>query len=626
MKGILLQILITLILRNTLFAQTVFEKTYPVNINNKRLYISQLLGTPDSGYVFATTAYNNGDNVILIGRLDKNGNVDWVKQVNDLNTIRAVNIDLSLDGYLYATFSVYLTSQSSYFSIVLKFDIAGNLIWSKSYGGPNVDQHSEHTFISSSSIFIAGELRTLTAGGQSELYLLKIDTSGILQWGKTYDAGGSDNLRSAKQLSNGDILLSGWTIDSLSRNYVSLFRIDVNGIIIWGKRFHVPSYKRFNAQAVNEDFSGDLLISGYVDTVDTGIGFGLWDIFLMKLSSAGNFKWGKIYGGSDYDESFSIAPTNDNGYIIGAEPESYGNVSRIGLLKTDSVGNVVWMRLYGDTSGGFPNNVVINEDNGYTILATDGDYDVIAPMVLIRTDSMGRTVCNDTLVTIQEDSFQPASDSIGTVGTLTGFVPFTRVISVYPLMALDYCEPNSICELILTTNSVTAHVTCIGASDGAAKAFATGGTPPYSFLWSDGQTTDVPTGFPSGTHSVTVTDYNGCTATTSITIGEGPLPCTGIQENLLNNISLYPNPTNGTVMLKAEIPSAIGRMESLVIKLYDALGRQVNPNLTPSSPAGEGSSLCFSIDLKDLAGNIFFLHISTEQEHRVMKVGKVLSF
>lgn len=55
-----------------------------------------------------------------------------------------------------------------------------------------------------------------------------------------------------------------------------------------------------------------------------------------------------------------------------------------------------------------------------------------------------------------------------------------------------------------------------GANDGIARVIAEGGTAPYSYLWDDGQTTEVATGLGIGTYSVTVTDANGCTTTCEV--------------------------------------------------------------------------------------------------------------
>ena len=66
-------------------------------------------------------------------------------------------------------------------------------------------------------------------------------------------------------------------------------------------------------------------------------------------------------------------------------------------------------------------------------------------------------------------------------------------------------------------------VSCVGAADGAAKATATGGKPPYVFTWSSGAAGNEAKNLRAGTYTVTVTDANTCTATASITLRE-PTP------------------------------------------------------------------------------------------------------
>ena len=65
---------------------------------------------------------------------------------------------------------------------------------------------------------------------------------------------------------------------------------------------------------------------------------------------------------------------------------------------------------------------------------------------------------------------------------------------------------------------VDSNVTCSGNSDGGATGSATGGTMPYTYLWSNGATTASITGIPTGTYTVWITDANGCYDTTSVTI------------------------------------------------------------------------------------------------------------
>ena len=75
-----------------------------------------------------------------------------------------------------------------------------------------------------------------------------------------------------------------------------------------------------------------------------------------------------------------------------------------------------------------------------------------------------------------------------------------------------------------------ADESCFGAEDGEAYVDAWGGASPYTYAWDNGSTDQWATGFGQGDHSVTVTDSNGCSATSSpsgVTVNS--LPTAGIK-------------------------------------------------------------------------------------------------
>jgi len=90
---------------------------------------------------------------------------------------------------------------------------------------------------------------------------------------------------------------------------------------------------------------------------------------------------------------------------------------------------------------------------------------------------------------------------------------------------------------VLNTTLNVVAISCFGMSNGAINTVTTGGTSPYSYNWGGGVFTQNRTGLATGTYSVTVTDFRGCTVSQSVTLGEplqlslttvpSPLACTG---------------------------------------------------------------------------------------------------
>jgi len=75
------------------------------------------------------------------------------------------------------------------------------------------------------------------------------------------------------------------------------------------------------------------------------------------------------------------------------------------------------------------------------------------------------------------------------------------------------------------TATITSQISVLGANDGAATANASGGTPGYTYSWSNGATTQSISNLGPGNYTVTITDSNGCTTTASVFLPEGQPAC-----------------------------------------------------------------------------------------------------
>ena len=138
------------------------------------------------------------------------------------------------------------------------------------------------------------------------------------------------------------------------------------------------------------------------------------------------------------------------------------------------------------------------------------------------------------------------------------------------------CSSSTTVTVGVAPSAVSVNVTSTDQTDatnpdGSASAFASGGTPPYSYLWSNGGTDAIINGLAAGSYSVDVTDANGCSGSASVTVTANIDTTTSILSMNWQAISLSPNPSSGDIHIQWTSQQAI----PYTINVIDASGRQM---------------------------------------------------
>ncbi|WCL81397.1 zinc-dependent metalloprotease family protein [Saprospira sp. CCB-QB6] len=136
------------------------------------------------------------------------------------------------------------------------------------------------------------------------------------------------------------------------------------------------------------------------------------------------------------------------------------------------------------------------------------------------------------------------------------------------------------------------------SNNGALAASENGGTAPFSYLWSTGDSVQQLTNVGIGNYSVTVTDANGCTATDSIQV----TAVTALNTQWAEAFSLFPNPNNGQMQLQLLLTHA----SQAELAIFDVLGRQLHQQSL------NGQHFDFALSFDWPAGT-YFLRLSTQQ-------------
>jgi len=160
----------------------------------------------------------------------------------------------------------------------------------------------------------------------------------------------------------------------------------------WKKTFGGSSWDE--GYSVQKTSDSGYIVTGWTESY----GSGAEDVWLIKTDSDGNEEWNKTFGGTNWDKGYSVQQTSDGGYIIAGVTTSKGaGAEDVWLIKTNSVGNRQWDRTFGGSEYDYGYSVQQTSDGGYIIAGFtaskgSGSEDVW----LIKTDSEGHDVWDKT--------------------------------------------------------------------------------------------------------------------------------------------------------------------------------------------------------------------------------------
>ena len=171
---------------------------------------------------------------------------------------------------------------------------------------------------------------------------------------------------------------------------VWLVKTDSAGTMQWNKTYGGTSVEQ--AYTVVQTTDGGYVFTGFTASFKTGpSGYDAW---LVKTDSAGTMQWNKTYGGTGNDLGSSALQTVDGGYVIGGMTASFGAGGQDAwLIKTDAAGNALWSKTYGGVNNDVFWSVALTNDGGYMVAASTDSFGFgtagVSDMLLVKTDSAG---------------------------------------------------------------------------------------------------------------------------------------------------------------------------------------------------------------------------------------------
>jgi hypothetical protein len=473
--------------------------------------------TDDNGYIVAgrTYSFGTGGWECYMARFNASGDTLWTKTYGNVLYDELQDVDTTSDGGFIAVGHTTTTDWDGNVYLI-RTNANGIVLWSKEYGGAiglsdkgySVRETSDGGFI------ITGTTETYGSGGD-DVYVLKVNSTGTVQWTTTIGSAGTTSVmdagREVQETNDGGYIVVGYT-SAVDINFSDVYLIKLNssGVVQWKKTYGGGSYDiGYTVQQTTDN--------GYIIGATTNsYGAGNWDAYLIKTDANGVIQWSKAYGKSGEDRAQCARQTSDGGYILCGRSSSFGagNFDAV-LYRTDATGTLLWTKGYGGSG----------DDQGFYVRPTGTSYVFcgytvsfgtgIKDVFFARADATGTVGCNE----ISGTGFTTTSPSTGTstIGNVssggTAINPSTATRNTLSVKTIMCSTPNC------TINAGNDQTVCAGTSVSLSGAGAN------SYTWNNGVQNGiafVPTG--TQTYTVTGTNAQGCSATDQVVVTVNPLP------------------------------------------------------------------------------------------------------
>lgn len=245
---------------------------------------------------------------------------------------------------------------------LVKTDQNGVPLWNRTFGGAEKDWASAIIQISDGGFVLAG--RTWSFGaGQSDMWIIKTDAEGTVQWQQTIGGSGDDWAHGLIQTNDAGFALAGYTCSfGVDSSDMWLVKLDSNGALLWARTYGGVGNEQ--AFALVQTFDGGFALGGRTNT----FGKGHYDMYLVKTDPEGYLEWNHSYGNSGRDQAFALLQTTDGGFALAGETRRFDmNYRDFWLVKTDDTGTIQWNQTYGTTEREWSDALVQAPDGGFIL-------------------------------------------------------------------------------------------------------------------------------------------------------------------------------------------------------------------------------------------------------------------
>ncbi len=324
---------------------------------------------PDSCIIIlgSTYSYGSGLSDIYLAKTDALGTLLWSKQYGGDSTDFGYDVQTTTDGgfIIVGSTTSGLASQQVY---LVKTDSAGTIEWEKKFGGTGKEDGKTVRQTYDGGYIIAGSTNSI-GNGYNDMYLIKTDPLGNLEWEQAYGGAGGESGSAARQTSDSGFVLIGST-GSFGTGYSSIYVVRTNsaGDILWSNTYGGNSADF--GYSIEVTAGGGLILVGST----ASFGNGESDAYLVKTDPSGNFEWDATYGGSGDDRGYSVKELASGNFVLTGKTESFSSGIEAYLVMANPIGATVWTNNFGGSKTDEAQTVTFDANEDIIIVGKSYSY------------------------------------------------------------------------------------------------------------------------------------------------------------------------------------------------------------------------------------------------------------
>ncbi|NQT35610.1 hypothetical protein HQ587_10510 [bacterium] len=204
-------------------------------------------------------------------------------------------------------------------------------LWSVTYGGEANDQIRTAVRTSDGNYVAAGYTKSF-GNGERDIMLMKLHDNGRIVWVKTYGSDQFEICNDLLELENGDLIMVGASGVRAREDFL-FFMTGAGGDSLWSRTYGGDRGEICYLILPLED--GGYMLGGSTRSY----GCGLYDMWIVRIDSAGEMLWSMPFGGEGSEICYTISPCEDGGYLLGGYTTSEVERSMGWIVKIDEDGD-----------------------------------------------------------------------------------------------------------------------------------------------------------------------------------------------------------------------------------------------------------------------------------------------